>query len=829
MIALWAGWAFAHHPHDPIDLIDMSPAFATDQMLIGTRNPGQNWRANEIVTSGDGGFSWWPAYKGMNHDADVVAMGLSPSFDIDGIAMVTTDGDGLFLTQDGAASWTQLMPGLELGAGVIATDSTGALILLVHEVGVALWRSDDLGATFTEALLPGSVYTLHASGSEVVLGEGTLVRSSQDAGLTWDVVDLGTTVLDVAAGPGVRVVGTDTGAFLSTAVGSYEPIDGSTGAPTTMITAVGVSPDWPADPLVLLAELVDGPFVSSDGGASFIASPTGVSLSFQDPIHFFSFRMSPNFGTDQTVLLNTWEGLIISHDRGQSWDELDTRTPGMITGIGVSPTYDVDGTVIIGTFDAGLAHSVDAGATFDIHNVGLTRSSIYDVDMGTDIGGDAVAMIGLRDKSGWGAPPYDRWERRPFLDQYSTRTALHPDFATTQIALQGHRSYGVLRTADAGFTWMDTVPGNLSAITALAWNADGSIALAGTKSGQLLTSLDLGQSWAVHPTLPVHGEPLFVAGGPDGFLVGTGEGLYTTVDGLTLTPDATLTGTVHMVGAAADGTRFVSMRGQGFFRSDPGLGAWTEVGPELSAHGSPHELAVSPTFATDGTLFASIDEWLYRSDDRGDSFQVMGPVQVRYEEDAAQYRNSGDPLRTVATMGGSVERMAQLPAGESLSLSFRGTGIRWLGMRGGGIADVEIDGVVVMTVDTAGAPVPQEVMFEDLSLTDAVHTVRLIHVGGGDVLIDAMEVVRPLPVTTPPPVDTGDTGDPGTSGTTPPTYDTGIDPPTDGSTDDPGVPATDEPSDKDGGCGCQSGPASPVALWLAALTMVALRRRLETP
>jgi MYXO-CTERM domain-containing protein len=264
------------------------------------------------------------------------------------------------------------------------------------------------------------------------------------------------------------------------------------------------------------------------------------------------------------------------------------------------------------------------------------------------------------------------------------------------------------------------------------------------------------------------------------------------------------------------------MRGDGFYRSDPGGGPWTEVGLELADHGMPHELVASPTFATDGTVYAAVDDWLYRSTDRGDTFEIVGPTVVRYEEDAAPYKTlSGPRLDTITFPDASVDRMAILPPGEEVSLTFAGTGVTWVGTRGGGVADVELDGVVVATVDTAGTPVAQETLFEDLTLANGVHTVTLIHVSGDVVSLDALDVHRPLPSAPPTttPGETGDTGD-----TTPPVVDTSDTGPagTDGTT-----PPTDLPKDEaGGGCGCTSTDGA--APWLALVGLMALARRRET-
>jgi hypothetical protein len=100
-----------------------------------------------------------------------------------------------------------------------------------------------------------------------------------------------------------------------------------------------------------------------------------------------------------------------------------------------------------------------------------------------------------------------------------------------------------------------------------------------------------------------------------------------------------------------------------------------------------------------------------------------------------------------------------LTAGDQATLTFTGTGVRWLGQRGpqnGGIARVSIDGVFVTQVDTYGVPDPAQhststveaELFKATGLADGSHTLTIEVTGQKDpsaataaITVDAFDVI----------------------------------------------------------------------------------------
>src|SRR6266566_1809186 len=97
-------------------------------------------------------------------------------------------------------------------------------------------------------------------------------------------------------------------------------------------------------------------------------------------------------------------------------------------------------------------------------------------------------------------------------------------------------------------------------------------------------------------------------------------------------------------------------------------------------------------------------------------------------------------------------------AGDSLTVPFSGTAIRWIGSKTGnhGFADVYLDGNKVATVDCSGSQ-NQAVLYSNSGLTDGPHTLKIVvdgtHASGSTdnfVSIDAIDLPLPGQASNPP-------------------------------------------------------------------------------
>lgn len=111
--------------------------------------------------------------------------------------------------------------------------------------------------------------------------------------------------------------------------------------------------------------------------------------------------------------------------------------------------------------------------------------------------------------------------------------------------------------------------------------------------------------------------------------------------------------------------------------------------------------------------------------------------------------------------GSGVSNLPELPvtahetaaAGETMTVTFRGTAVSWIGYRGpdAGIANVQIDGGAATAVDLYAASASyQPIVFSSTGLSDANHTLKITATGGKNgastgtrVVVDALDVITP--------------------------------------------------------------------------------------
>jgi hypothetical protein len=148
-----------------------------------------------------------------------------------------------------------------------------------------------------------------------------------------------------------------------------------------------------------------------------------------------------------------------------------------------------------------------------------------------------------------------------------------------------------------------------------------------------------------------------------------------------------------------------------------------------------------------------------------DAFDVQAPVVSQLQEtdpDVAFSAGWVQADNTFAWSGSGVFTFPDPPVGgaratetpgATVTLTFRGTSVSWVGYRGpdAGIARVQVDGGVAVEVDTySPARRIQAVVFTATGLADASHTLTIEATGGGNgastgaqIVVDAFDVMAP--------------------------------------------------------------------------------------
>jgi hypothetical protein len=146
-----------------------------------------------------------------------------------------------------------------------------------------------------------------------------------------------------------------------------------------------------------------------------------------------------------------------------------------------------------------------------------------------------------------------------------------------------------------------------------------------------------------------------------------------------------------------------------------------------------------------------------------DAFDVQAPIvsRLQHTDPDAIFSAGWAENTNLRWSGGGVFNNDEPPlgakvtatAGAKVTLSFRGTSIRWIGYRGpdAGIARVQVDGGAVTEVDTYSPTFKvQEVVFTATGLADANHTLTIEATGrkndastAAQIVVDAFDVTTP--------------------------------------------------------------------------------------
>ncbi|HYS04965.1 MAG TPA: Ig-like domain-containing protein [Candidatus Dormibacteraeota bacterium] len=143
-----------------------------------------------------------------------------------------------------------------------------------------------------------------------------------------------------------------------------------------------------------------------------------------------------------------------------------------------------------------------------------------------------------------------------------------------------------------------------------------------------------------------------------------------------------------------------------------------------------------------------------------------GTTRIEETDPSVAYTGNWIPQSRADLSGGSIVEGPD--AGSTASLTFNGTGVRWIGFRAdfGGIAEVYLDGVLKATVDTySPTQQAQAVMYTASGLAAGTHTIMIRVTGTWSasaccswIVVDAFDVTSggggsPPPDTTPPTVN----------------------------------------------------------------------------
>ncbi|MDT8388508.1 MAG: hypothetical protein RQ736_13445 [Thiogranum sp.] len=651
VLSFYVTSGFAHHPHDVIDEIAVSPFFNEDRTAFFSSS-------DHLFRSRDGGQSWKERSNGLDNVYSVSSIDIAAGTDRSLTVYVATRGDGVYRSTDDGTSWTHVTPTPETTDILSLSARSDDKVLVINAKG-EMHISNDAGASWHAAGLPeGSVITSLSppsqSHSNVVLAgdKAGRVLLSKDQGRSWEIsgqLEPDDKVTAVVLDPRGTIsssyfVATANRGVLATRDNgaSFQPLN--EGLPDEPVISLALSPNFAEDRTLYATTWHQALFVSTDAGGTWSKHGDGLTTSEQADSAKYS---SPHFrqvkvATDNPSILFVagFDGLFTSANGGHEWRELQTLPPRLIKGLGVSPARDGQLSLGVITYGGGAYITHDKGANWSIANNGLKNPRLGDIAFSPAFHIDSTLFT---DSNGYLLRSTNRgasWEgirmdlasvrryitsrliRRGAPDdllrrfeketdrrvQYPTVIALSPDFPNDGVLFFGTRWHGVYRSDDAGENYYNVREYTEGAVTMLA----------------------LSPAFPRDETLFmfVRGHGLYKStnGGEDWRQIDVGNSIGSKDSG---SLNEKLARKYLVVSFSPDYESDRTLFGgnpRGLFKSTDNGETWVQVDTDkLPAGSNVLTVALSPDYGKDRTLLVSVKgHGLYRSSDGGETFSEIG-------------------------------------------------------------------------------------------------------------------------------------------------------------------------------------------------------------
>jgi photosystem II stability/assembly factor-like uncharacterized protein len=311
------------------------------------------------VSHGEAGWNQWTSMGPGGEPVPVAIDPVTPAT----IYTATPNAEvpGVFKSTDGGAHWNPSSAGLTPSfVSALAVDPQTPTIVYVG--AITPFRGARIG---NDALFKSTDGGAHWSPSNA----GFPPPSCDDT--TCTALTVSVLVVDPQT-PATVYAGTNVGVFKSTDGGSFW-IASNTGLTDLVVGVLAVDPQTPA---TLYAATLTGVFKSTDGGAHWTASDTGLPhASICCPLvalpSVFSLTVDPR--TPATVYAGTVNGVFKSTDGGARWAFSMTGVEfagDHVSAVAIDP--QAPATLYAATFGAGVLRSTDGGQRWAPFNAGLT-------------------------------------------------------------------------------------------------------------------------------------------------------------------------------------------------------------------------------------------------------------------------------------------------------------------------------------------------------------------------------------------------------------------------------------------------------------------------
>lgn len=566
--------------------LEIAKVGSTDYVLFLAPGHGELYRRSSSETS-------WIKLLGTTAGVSIVAV--SPNFAQNTTVMTASTSGNLQVSIDGANNWVDR--GNPTGAityGIAIAPGPTREIFLATSSGV--FYSNDLGITFTNRStnLPDETINniavspnYNTDGTLFCTTQTKAVYKSTDRGNSWVLNDSGAVITgqtdalnefsELQISP---TFSADQAVFLSAFDGLFISTNGGINwtekqTRKNLITGLAFSPNFMDDQRIIATAYnsESGFYTSSDKGATWSTGSAGWPNPFGAPLDGIDVDFVQNrVGPPLAVATKIGRQIGFSSNSGESWDVLPIpQFPPLsdlvyINVFAVSPAFDSDQEIYIGTRLHGILHTNDGGINW--HNV----------------------------------PDFP-------LSPHVTSIAVSPNYANDKTAFAANRSGDVWRTKNGGENWSQIGSDSIviNGQQSFMWIAispefiTDRLIFVGTNNG-VYRSGNGGDSW----------KPL----------LHSNVGPSTVIEQIEFSPafaeDRTIFVTVR-----GKGLYRVSLNNAGWITTMQNMGT-SLLGKNVQFI----EFRISPNFKQDNTLIGASKDELYISTDRGLTWSLTGsPVQ----------------------------------------------------------------------------------------------------------------------------------------------------------------------------------------------------------
>lgn len=655
-LMVYGACSYAHHPHDPVNMLAVSPTYSEDNIVYIANS-------KHLFKSADGGQSWKELVNGLDHIYPISSIGITPSETGSQIIFISTLGNGVYRSTDAGASWKNASIGLK-NLAIYEISVRYNNIVLANDAKGQLYFTNDSGESWRTATMPQDAVITAVSPpiqfpeTKILAGDSLgRILVSTDNGSHWETIgQLPTkaeiTVIAIDPSDGSRTtffVGTQNkGLYKSLNNGkSFQSL--GNGLAAHHIMSLAFSPDFAQDRTMIATSWHEAIFISSDGGDTWIKHSKGLTTNKQaDEIKYRSphFRQVTITNNDsQTMFLAAFTGLYKSTNGGHSWSEMETQPVKLIKGLAASPALKSPFSIGITTYGGGAYVSHDNGMSWVIANKGLKTTRLSDIKFAPSSSKDSTLFsgsIGFLLKStdngvSWNAMPLYNDTLRNKIGYkllkfglskniaeklgvmpdmrlvYPTVITPSPNYAIDKTLLFGTRWHGMYRSEDGGQTSENIWDGTTGAITSLAISPDFSkdhMAFIYIRDDGIYKSTDKGDSWR-----------RLVQGLPFDIINPANSNKHLKHDDFAI---------IFSPGYSKDQTLFAG-GGLGLFKSIDKGENWSELkNSPLETTSSILAMGLSPNYVNDRTLLISLKgHGLYKSVDGGQTFFEMGKTLIK--------------------------------------------------------------------------------------------------------------------------------------------------------------------------------------------------------